>query len=124
MRNVPHHLEAAHEAPRASLRGARSLTRQAHPDWIYFPPILHFCACLMSTLRFFVPGLQYLSVMWTLLVLVDVPVSLLADGLGPHYSALAATWIVAAGTLWWYLLSRLGETVFHKFKPRSKPVAR
>ena len=63
------------------------LTRQAHPDWVYFLPILHFCACLMSTLRYFVPGLQYLSVMWDFVVRADFPVSMVADALGSALSA-------------------------------------
>ena len=40
---------------------------------------------MMSTLRFFVPGLQYLSVMWDFVVRVDFPVSMVADALGPRY---------------------------------------
>lgn len=105
------------------LQGVGTLTRRAHPDWIYFLPILHFCACLMSTLRFFVPGLQYLSVMWDSVVHVDFPVSLVAEALAPKFSALAAIWIVVAGTLWWYLLSRAAETLFYKFATRKKPVS-
>jgi hypothetical protein len=105
MKSVSYNFEAAREAPRAVLQEARNLAHHAHPDWIYFLPTLHFCACLMSTLCFFVPGLQYLSVMWDFVVRVDFPISLLADALGPHYNALAAVWIVVAGTLWWYLIS-------------------
>src|SRR5580693_2379186 len=123
MKNVPHNFEAAHEAPQTILQGARFLTRQAHPDWIYFLPILHFCACLMSSLRNFVPGLQYLSVMWDFVVRADVPISLVADALGPHYSALAGIWIVVGGTLWWYLLSRLTEGAINNLKCRRKPVS-
>jgi hypothetical protein len=120
MKYVPHNFEAAHEAPRAVLQGARSLVGQAHPDWIYFLPILHFCACLMGTLRYFVPGLQYLSVMWEFVVRLDFPFSLLADALGPHYSALVGIWIAIAGTLWWYLLSRAAEPLLNKFTRSQK----
>jgi hypothetical protein len=122
MKNVPHNFEATHEAPRAALQAAQSLTRRAHPDWIYFLPILHFCACLMSTLRLFVPGLQYLSVMWDFVVRVDFPVSLVATALGPRYSTLGAIWIVVAGTLWWYLLSRAVEMLVNKYMRRQRPV--
>jgi hypothetical protein len=123
MKNVQHNFEAAHDGPRAVLHGARFLSRQAHPEWIYFLPILHFCACLMSTLRFFVPGLQYLSVMWDFVVSADFPISLVADALGPHYSAVAAIWVVVAGTLWWYLISRLAEAAINKLTQRRKPVS-
>jgi len=99
------------------------LTRQAHPDWIYFLPILHFCVCLMSTLRYFVPGLQYLSVMWDFVVRVDFPISLVANALTPKFAPLAAIWVVVVGTLWWYLLSRVAEYLFDNFKSRRKSVA-
>jgi hypothetical protein len=115
MKNVPHTFEATREEPRALLQESRGLARQAHPDWIYFLPILHFCACLMSTLRYFVPGLQYLSVMWDFVVRADFPVSLVADALMTRFAPLAAIWILVAGTLWWYLLSRAAETLFNKF---------
>ncbi len=93
------------------------MTRQAHPDWIYFLPILHFCTCLMSTLRYFVPGLQYLSVMWNFVVRADFPLSLVADALTPKFTPLAAVWIVVAGTLWWYLISRAAEVIVMRLKP-------
>ena len=123
MKNVPHDIEATHEGPRAILQGAGTLTRQAHPEWIYFLPILHFCACLMSTLRFFVPGLQYLVVIWEFVLHADFPLSLIAYALAPKYSPLAAIWIVVAGTLWWYLLSRAAAAVLNRFNARQKPVS-
>src|SRR5271156_1435186 len=123
MNNVPRDIEATHEGPRAILQGARSLTRQTHPDWVYFLPILHFCVCLMSTLRYFVPGLQYLSVMWDFVVRVDFPISLVANALTPKFAPLAAIWVVVVGTLWWYLLSRVAEYLFDNFKSRRKSVA-
>jgi hypothetical protein len=123
MKNVPRDFEAAPGEPRAVLQGARSLTRQAHPDWVYFLPILHFCACLMSTLRYFVPGLQYLSVMWDFVVRLDFPISLVAQALTPTFAPLAAIWIVAAGTLWWYLISRAAEILFNKIKSRQKAIS-
>jgi hypothetical protein len=43
--------------------------------------------------------------------------------LGPHYSAVAAIWVVVAGTLWWYLISRLAEAAINKLTQRRKPVA-
>jgi hypothetical protein len=123
MKNVLRDVEVMHEGPRAVLQGARSLTRQKHPDWIYFLPILHFCACLMSTLRYFVPGLQYLVVIWDFVMHADFPVSLVAYALTSKYAPLAAIWIVVAGTLWWYLLSRVAEAVFSRFNARQKPVS-
>jgi hypothetical protein len=100
---------------------AGALTAQAHPDWIYFLPILHFCACLMSTLRYFVPGLQYLVVIWEFVMHADFPISLVAYALTPTYAALGASWIVLAGTLWWYLLSRLAEFALIQLKHNRMP---
>jgi hypothetical protein len=109
--------------PLRLVQRAGTLTPQAHPDWIYFLPILHFCACLMSTLRYFVPGLQYLVVIWDFVMHADFPVSLLAYALAPGYAPLAAIWIVVAGTLWWYMLSRLAEILINKFTQPRKPAS-
>jgi len=114
--------EARNEPMRLVQRTGTS-ARQAHPDLIYFLPILHFCACLMSTLRYFVPGLQYLVVIWEFVTHADLPISLVTFAFGPHSSVLAAIWIVVAGTLWWYLLSRAAEILFNRFTSRRKPVS-
>jgi hypothetical protein len=111
----------ARNEPMRLVQRAGTLTRQAHPDWIYFLPILHFCACLMSTLRYFVPGLQYLVVIWDFVMRADFPISLLAYALTPKYAALAAIWIVLAGTFWWYLLSRAAEALFYNLAQRQEP---
>ncbi len=114
------------EARNEPLRLARrvgALSRRAHPDWIYFLPILHFCACLMSTLRYFVPGLQYLVVIWDFVTNADFPISLVAYALTPKYTPLAVIWIVAAGTLWWYLLSRAAENLVNRCTRSQKPVS-
>jgi hypothetical protein len=113
----------ARNEPIRLVQRAGALTRQARPDRIYFLPILHFCACLMSTLPYFVPGLQYLVVIWDFVMHADLPVSLVAYALIPKYAPLAAVWIVAAGTLWWYLLSRTVETVFNRLTQRQTPVS-
>src|SRR5271155_4234835 len=116
-------MNQARNEPVRLVQRVGALTRQAHPDWIFFLPILHFCACLMSTLRYFVPGLQYLVVIWDFVIHADFPVSLVAYALTPKYAPLAAIWIVVAGTLWWYLLSRVAEAVFSRFNARQKPVS-
>src|SRR5271168_705029 len=115
-------MNQARNEPVRLVQRVGALTRQAHPDWIFFLPILHFCACLMSTLRYFVPGLQYLVVIWDFVMHADLPVSLVAYALTPKYAPLAAIWIAAAGTLWWYLLSRSVEATIDKFKLRGKPI--
>ncbi len=111
--------EARNEPMRLAQRAATP-TRQAHPDWIYFLPILHFCACLMSTLRYFVPGLQYLVVIWDFVMRADFPISLVGYALAPKFAPFAAIWILVAGTLWWYLLSRSAEILFSTFTQQRK----
>ncbi len=71
-------------------------------------------------LGYVVPGLQYLGIVWTYIMLVDFPISAVAFGLAWKYGALAATWTVVVGTLWWYLLSRGAEVVFDRFKDRRE----
>src|ERR1700691_5511822 len=111
----------ARNQPTRLVQRAGTLTRQAHPDWIYFLPILHFCACLMRALRDFVPGLQYLVVIWDFVMHAEFPISLLVQDLTPNYAPLAAIWIVAAGTLSWYLLSRAAEFLINKLKRSRMP---
>jgi len=53
----------------------------------------------------------------------DFPISLVAYALMPKFAPLAAIWIVVAGTLWWYLLSRVAEIVFNKLTQLRKPVS-
>src|ERR1700691_6172687 len=114
-------MSEARNDPMRLVQRTGMLSRQARPDWIYFLPILHFCACLMSTLRYFVPGLQYLVVIWDFVMRADFPLSLLAYALTPTYAPLAAIWIVLAGTLWWYLLSRLTEFALIKLERNRMP---
>jgi hypothetical protein len=84
----------------------------------YFLPFLHLCACFISMLGHLIPSLQYLGIVWASIILADLPISLVAFALAWKYSALAAAWILVAGTLWWYLLSRGAELVVRKFKAR------
>src|ERR1700680_4362615 len=90
--------------------------------WVYFLPLLHLCACLTTAIALFVPGLQFLGISWSFIMLADLPVSLLAYVVGWKYPALADLWIIVVGTLWWYLLSRGVELLFDKFKDRGPDV--
>jgi len=66
-------------------------------------------------------GLQYLGIVWTFVMLADLPISLVAFGLAWKHGLLAAMWVVVAGTLWWYILSRVAEYAFNKFRLRDAP---
>jgi hypothetical protein len=72
-------------------------------------------------LGYLVPSSEYfVGRVWTCLMLVDFPVSLITLALAWKYSVLAAIWMVVVGTLWWYLLSRVAELVVRKFKGRRE----
>jgi hypothetical protein len=86
--------------------------------WVYFLPVLHLCACLTIFVGYFAPNLDYLAIVWTYLMMIDFPISLVALGLAWKYSALAAAWMIILGTLWWYLLSRGAEFAFRNLKGR------
>jgi hypothetical protein len=86
--------------------------------WVYFLPALHLCACLTMVVGYFAPNLDYLGIVWTYLVVMDFPISLVAIGLAWKYSALAVAWVVVVDTLWWYLLSRGAEFVFRELIAR------
>src|SRR5882724_3227109 len=74
--------------------------------WVYLLPCLHLCACLTSYVGLLVPSLQHLGILFTFVLVADLPISLPAYFLGWKYSTLAVIWIFVAGTLWWCLLGR------------------
>ena len=74
--------------------------------WVYLLPTLHFCACLVSYIGLVIPSLQHLGILFTFILLADLPISVPAYALSWKYGTLAAVWVFVAGTLWWYLLAR------------------
>jgi hypothetical protein len=92
--------------------------------WRYVFPSLHLLACSISYVGLLIPSLQCLGIVFTFVLLADLPVSLLAYALGWKYSALAVTWIFVAGTLWWYLLGRAVQAAFLGFAHRNDPPAK
>ena len=92
--------------------------------WRYVLPSLHLLACLTSYVGLLIPSLQFLGILFSLVLLADLPVSLLAYGLGWKYPALAVTWVFVAGTFWWFLLGRAVEGLFLKFSRRNEPPVR
>ena len=92
--------------------------------WRYVLPPLHLLACSISYVGLLIPSLQFLGIMFTFVLLADLPVSLLAFALGWKYPALAVTWIFVAGTLWWYLLGRAVQAAFLGFAHRNDSAAK
>src|SRR5260370_24857596 len=89
--------------------------------WVYVLPSLHLFACLTSYVGLLIPSLQHLGILFSFVMLADLPISLLAYGLAWKYSALAVIWIFVAGTFWWYLLSRGAEFLIDSMR-RRKPI--
>jgi hypothetical protein len=77
-------------------------------------------------LGYLVPSSEYfVGRVWTYLMIVDFPLSLVTLALAWKYSVLAAVWMVVVGTLWWYLLSRGAELVVRRLKgDREEPLQR
>jgi hypothetical protein len=92
--------------------------------WRYVLPSIHLLACVSSYVGLLIPRLQFFGILFPFVLLVDLPVSLLAYGLGCKYPALAVTWVFVAGTLWWYLLGRAVQAVFLWFARRNDTSAK
>jgi hypothetical protein len=99
------------------------MVRQYDLDWAHFLPILHLCACLISFVGLVLPRLQHVGILFTFILLADLPISLPAYFLGWEYSTLAVVWVFVAGTLWWYVLGRTAEALFIRFVRRDEPAA-
>jgi hypothetical protein len=92
--------------------------------WIYLLPSLHLCACLTSYVGLLIPSLQHLGMLFTFVLLADLPISLPAYFLGWKYSTFAAIWIFLPGTLWWYLLGRGAQALLSRFTRQNDPETR
>jgi hypothetical protein len=87
--------------------------------WRYVLPSLHFLACSISYVGLLIPSLQFLGILFTYVLLADLPISLPAYFLAWKYPVLAVTWVFVAGTLWWYLIGRAVQVVFLWFARRN-----
>ena len=55
-----------------------------------------------------------------MVMLVDLPLSIIAYLLAWKYGLLAAIWIFVVGTWWWYFLSRGIERMIEGFRRRDE----
>jgi hypothetical protein len=92
--------------------------------WRYVLPSIHLLACVSGYVGLLLPRLQFFGILFSFVLLVDLPVSLLAYGLGWKHPVLALTWVFVAGTLWWYLLGRAVQAVFLWFAHRNDTPAK
>lgn len=72
-------------------------------------------------LRSITPQLDYIfGFTWEMVMLADVPLSIVAYLLAWKYGLLAAIWIFVVGTWWWYFLSRRVEGMIEAFRHRNE----
>jgi len=60
-----------------------------------------------------------MRILFTIVLLADLPISIPFYLFGWKYGPLAVIWIFVAGTAWWYFLSRLAEALVRKFYSRN-----
>ena len=92
-------------------------------SWRYVLPSIHLLTCLTSYVGILIPSLQFLGILFTFVLLADLPVSLPVYVLGWKYSVIGVACIFLAGTFWWYLLGRAIEALFLKLSRRNEPNA-
>jgi len=97
-----------------------AFVRERHSRWVFLLPALHICACVVSFIGLVIPSLQYVGILFTFIVVADLPISLPFYALAWKYGALAVIWIFVAGTFWWYLLSRGAKALLSRFIPRDQ----
>jgi hypothetical protein len=83
---------------------------------LFVLPALHFCIYAFSLVAQLFPSLQFLGIVGTFVMAADLPVSLVAYGLAWKFPILASAWILVAGTVWWYLLSRAIAFLVRRFR--------
>jgi hypothetical protein len=78
---------------------------------------------LLSQAVLLIPNLNFLGIVWMFIALIDLPASAPMYALGWKHPGIAVVWVVVAGTLYWYLLSRGVEILIerHKIKIASGP---
>jgi hypothetical protein len=82
----------------------------------YLLPALHMGACLTSYIGLIFPKLQHLGIIFTLVLIADLPISLVAYFAARKYGLFAAAWTVVVGTLWWYVIGRTAECIIDRIR--------
>ncbi|SRR6266852_2284202 len=102
-----------------AMRLGEPTTLKRRSRWLYLLPTLHLCACLASYIGLVIPSLQYIGILFTFILVADLPISAPVYFLAWKYGVLAVVWIFVAGTFWWYLLSRGVEALVIRFFRRD-----
>ena len=78
--------------------------------WIDIVPLVHWLVCVVAASGYVLPALQPLGILFSVLVLADIPVSLVFVALAARtHGAVAFAWLLVVGTLWWFVLCRIAQ---------------
>lgn len=87
----------------------------------YTLPALHLGVCLTSYVGLIFPRLQYLGIIFTFVLIADLPISLVAYFTAWKHELFPGIWTVVVGTLWWYVIGRTAESMIGRIKaPRNQ----
>jgi hypothetical protein len=86
----------------------------------YVLPSLHLLACAISYIGLLIPGLQFVGILFSFVLMADLPISIVTYMAAWKYPSLSLIWILVAGTAWWYLLGRGLEALLLRFARRNE----
>jgi len=75
-------------------------------SFVYVAPIGHLAICFIAVSGYIVPQLQFLGILWSVLTIMDFPVSAVTIPLTYYNGFIGFLWTVIVGTAWWYFLSK------------------
>jgi hypothetical protein len=75
-------------------------------NWVYIAPSVHLFCCAVSYIGLVKPSLGRIGILFTFVLLADLPISIPAYALAWKVGGLALAWVIVVGTLWWYAVSR------------------
>jgi hypothetical protein len=87
-------------------------------------PTLHLSIVLFSYLVIFIPGHGSLGLLFTYVLVADLPISIVTYAVVMVYPVLGFIWILLAGTAWWHLLGRGLEALISKVTNRNESAPR
>jgi hypothetical protein len=80
--------------------------------WSGVLPVIHLTLCFLALSGYVLRSLQFLGILFSVLVVADFPVSLVYVFFAvSNHGVLAFTWLALAGTSWWYFLCRVVERI-------------
>lgn len=90
------------------------MVSQRRFNLVYVAPTVQLAICLIAISGYVVTRLQFLGILWSILTVVDFPVSAVNIPLAYFNGSLAFLWTVIVGTAWWYFLSKGIAFLFNK----------